>query len=395
MKQSKAGHIAGSVARTLLALTFVFSGFVKAIDPLGTTYKIEDYLKAFGGFFTELLPLAEAAAVCLIGLELVLGLCMLLNVRTQWTCWLALAFYVVMLPLTLYIALENPVSDCGCFGDALVISNWATFWKNVVLMALVVVLLCTRKYIPDTFVWWGELVVLAVAIATAAGIMGYSRTHLPMIDFRPYKVGNNIIELLEVPEGAEPDQYETTFVYERDGVEQEFTLENYPKGDSTWHFVNQKSVLIKKGYEPKIHDFELITLNYDDITYDVLESEAPVTLAVLYDLTKTDRKQLDKVTALYHQCLSLNRPFYILTGASEDGIEAFCEEVEAENLSNELTPFNHPDEVFCMCDGVTLKTIVRANPGVVVVQNGVITDKYNLRNRKIVDGRMYTKEQTE
>lgn len=380
------------MARTLLALTFVFSGFVKAIDPLGTTYKIEDYLKAFGGFFTELLPLAEAAAVCLIGLELVLGLCMLLNVRTQWTCWLALAFYIVMLPLTLYIALANPVSDCGCFGDALVISNWATFWKNVVLMALVVVLLCTRKYIPDTFVWWGELVVLAVAIATAAGIMGYSRTHLPMIDFRPYKVGNNIMELLEVPEGAEPDQYETTFVYERDGVEQEFTLENYPKGDSTWHFVNQKSVLIKKGYEPKIHDFELITLNYDDITYDVLESEAPVTLVVLYDLTKTDRKQLDKVTALYHQCLSLNRPFYILTGASEDGIEAFCEEVEAENPSNELTPFNHPDEVFCMCDGVTLKTIVRANPGVVVVQNGVITDKYNLRNRKIVDGRMRTEE---
>lgn len=386
MKQSKAGHIAGSVARTLLALTFVFSGFVKAIDPLGTTYKIEDYLKAFGGVFTELMPLAEVAAVLLIGFELVLGLCMLLNVRTQWTCWLALAFYVVMLPLTLYIALENPVSDCGCFGDALVISNWATFWKNVVLTVLVVVLLCTRQYIPETFVWWGELVILALAMTTAAGIMGYSRTHLPMIDFRPYKVGNNIVELMEVPEGAEPDQYETTFVYERDGVEQEFTLENYPKGDSTWHFVDQKSVLVKKGYEPKIHDFELITLNYDDITYDVLESEEPATLVVLYDLNKTDRRQLGKVTALYHQCLSQNRPFYILTGASEDAIEAFCEEVEQGNESNELTPFNHPDEVFCMCDGVTLKTIVRANPGVVVVQNGVITDKYNLRNRKIADG---------
>lgn len=386
MKQSKAGHIAGSVARTLLALTFVFSGFVKAIDPLGTTYKIEDYLKAFGGAFTELMPLAEVAAVVLIGFELVLGLCMLLNVRTQWTCWLVLAFYVVMLPLTLYIALENPVSDCGCFGDALVISNWATFWKNVVLMALVVVLLCTRQYIPEIFVWWGELVILALAMATAAGIMGYSRTHLPMMDFRPYKVGNNIVELMEVPEGAEPDQYETTFVYERDGVEQEFTLENYPKGDSTWHFVDQKSVLVKKGYEPKIHDFELITLNYDDITYDVLESEEPATLVVLYDLNKTDRKQLGKVTALYHQCLSQNRPFYILTGASEDAIEAFCDEVEQGNESNELTPFNHPDEVFCMCDGVTLKTIVRANPGVVVVQNGVITDKYNLRNRKIADG---------
>ncbi len=381
MKQSKSLHIVGSVARSLLAIVFLFSGFVKAIDPLGTTYKIEDYLKAFGGFFTELMPLAEAAAVCLIGVEIVLGLCMLLNVRTSVTCWLTLAFYVVMLPLTLYIALENPVSDCGCFGDALVISNWATFWKNVVLTALAVTLVCTRQYIPQTLVWWGELAVLALALAIAGGLMGYSRTHLPMIDFRPYKVGNNIVELMEVPEGAEPDQYETTFIYERDGVEREFTLENYPKGDSTWHFVDQKSVLVKKGYEPKIHDFELITMNYDDITYDVLESEVPVTIVVLYDLTKTDRKQLDKVTALFRQCLSENRPFYILTGASEDGIEAFCEEVEAENRSNELTPFNHPDEVFCMCDGVTLKTIVRANPGVVVVQNGVITDKYNLRNR--------------
>ncbi len=381
MKQSKSLHIVGSVARSLLAIVFLFSGFVKAIDPLGTTYKIEDYLKAFGGFFTELMPLAEAAAVCLIGVEIVLGLCMLLNVRTSVTCWLTLAFYVVMLPLTLYIALENPVSDCGCFGDALVISNWATFRKNVVLTALAVTLVCTRQYIPQTLVWWGELAVLALALALAGGLMGYSRTHLPMIDFRPYKVGNNIVELMEVPEGAEPDQYETTFIYERDGVEREFTLENYPKGDSTWHFVDQKSVLVKKGYEPKIHDFELITMNYDDITYDVLESEVPVTIVVLYDLTKTDRKQLDKVTALFRQCLSENRPFYILTGASEDGIEAFCEEVEAENRSNELTPFNHPDEVFCMCDGVTLKTIVRANPGVVVVQNGVITDKYNLRNR--------------
>ncbi len=381
MKQSKSLHIVGSVARSLLAIVFLFSGFVKAIDPLGTTYKIEDYLKAFGGFFTELMPLAEAAAVCLIGVEIVLGLCMLLNVRTSVTCWLTLAFYAVMLPLTLYIALENPVSDCGCFGDALVISNWATFRKNVVLTALAVTLVCTRQYIPQTLVWWGELAVLALALALAGGLMGYSRTHLPMIDFRPYKVGNNIVELMEVPEGAEPDQYETTFIYERDGVEREFTLENYPKGDSTWHFVDQKSVLVKKGYEPKIHDFELITMNYDDITYDVLESEVPVTIVVLYDLTKTDRKQLDKVTALFRQCLSENKPFYILTGASEDGIEAFCEEVEAENRSNELTPFNHPDEVFCMCDGVTLKTIVRANPGVVVVQNGVITDKYNLRNR--------------
>lgn len=104
MKKSNALHWVGSIARTLLALTFLFSGFVKAVDPLGTTYKIEDYLKAFGGFFTDLIPLAEAAAVCLIAIEFTLGFCMLLNVRTQWTSWLSLVFYTVMLPLTLYIA---------------------------------------------------------------------------------------------------------------------------------------------------------------------------------------------------------------------------------------------------------------------------------------------------
>ena len=125
----KPAHIIGSTARTLLALTFLFSGFVKAVDPLGTVYKIEDYLKAFGGLFTDLLPLAGTAAVCLIAVEFVLGFCMLFNVRTNWTSWLSLAFYLVMTPLTLWIALTNPVTDCGCFGDALVLTNWQTFWK--------------------------------------------------------------------------------------------------------------------------------------------------------------------------------------------------------------------------------------------------------------------------
>ena len=149
MKKTK--HIIGSVARTLLAVTFLFSGFVKAVDPLGTVYKIEDYLKAFGGFFTDLLPLAGAAAVCLILVEWLLGVCMLCNIRTQWISWIALVFYLFMTPLTLWIALTNPVSDCGCFGDALVLTNWQTFWKNVVFLSLVIVLLCCRKAIPQTF----------------------------------------------------------------------------------------------------------------------------------------------------------------------------------------------------------------------------------------------------
>lgn len=363
MKANKSAHITGSVARTLLALTFLFSGFVKAVDPLGTVYKIEDYLKAFGGVCMDLLPLTGTAAVCLILTECVLGLCMLANVRTRWTAWLALVFYLVMTPLTLWIALTNPISDCGCFGDALVLTNWQTFWKNVVLLVLVIILLGCKRFIPQLFSGWAEALIAVVGIALAGGLMAYSYTHLPPIDFRPYKVGNNIPELMEIPEGAEPDIYDVTLIYAKDGVEQSFTLQNYPKGDSTWTFVDQKSVLVKKGYEAPIHDFEILTMDFEDITYDILESEDPVTLITMYDLSKSDLSQMDKVKRIIDATLNC----YILTGSGEADIEAFCSDYEIDQ------------RYVCTIDPVTLKTIVRANPGVFVVQNGTIIEKHNLK----------------
>jgi len=367
--KSKALHITGSIARTLLAITFLFSGFVKAVDPLGTVYKIEDYLKAFGGFCNDLLPLAGVAAVCLILAEWLLGWAMLLNVRTQWTAWLSLVFYLVMTPLTLWIALTNPVSDCGCFGDALVLTNWQTFWKNIVLLALVIVLLVCHKAIPQLFSSWAELCIALLALISGGCIMLYSYNHLPPMDFRPYKIGNNIPELMEIPEDAEHDVYETTLIYEKDGVQQEFNLDNYPKGDPEWTFVDQRSVLVKKGYEAPIHDFEILNMDFDDLTYDILESEEPVTLVTMYDLKKTDLKQIDKVRDLYNECWANGTLCYFLTGSGEDDIEAFCEEHEL------------PIDAFCTIDPVTLKTIVRANPGVFVVQNGTIIDKYNIKQK--------------
>lgn len=364
MRMNTTKHIIGSLSRTILAITFLFSGFVKAVDPLGTVYKIEDYLKAFGGFFTDLLPLAGVAAVCLIAAEWLLGICMFANIRTQWTSWISLAFYLVMTPLTLWIALTNPVSDCGCFGDALILTNWQTFWKNIVLLSLVIVLLVCRKAIPQTFSWWAEIVIAGIGLCALIGVMCYSYNHLPPMDFRPYKIGNHIPTLMEIPEDAEPDVYETTLIYEKDGKQETFTLENYPKGDSTWHFVDQKSVLVKKGYEAPIHDFEIMTMDFEDITYDILESEEAVTLIAMYDLKKTDLEQISKVKEL----LENNQPCYLLTGSGEEEIENFCMEHGID------------EQAFCTIDPVTLKTIVRANPGIIVVQNGTIIDKYNMKN---------------
>ena len=381
-RNNPAFRLIASISRTLLGLVFIFSGVVKAIDPLGTVYKIEDYLKAFGGFFTELLPMAEVAAWALIILELLLGVCMVLNIRTQWTAWVSLLFYLVMTPLTLYIALTNPVSDCGCFGDAVVLTNWQTFWKNVVLIILAIVLVACRKHTRQLWSNWMEVVLTVLTIVAAVAFMTWTRLHLPLKDFRPYKVGNHLPTLMEYPDDAEPDVYEYSFVYEKDGVEQTFTLENYPKGDSTWTFVRSNSKLIKKGYEPPIHDFEIINAEGEDLTWDILESEEPVTLVVMYDLKKADKKQMAKVETL----ASNLSPFaslpdtlplqgesegalYILTGSGTDDIINFCLEYPA--LS----------DCICTCDPVTLKTIVRANPGAIVVQNGIVIDKYSLRER--------------
>jgi hypothetical protein len=170
---------------------------------------------------------------------------------------------------------------------------------------------------------------------------------------------------MEYPEDAEPDQYEISLIYAKEDVEQAFTLENYPKGDSTWTYIRTESKLIKKGYEPPIHDFEIINTYGEDITWNILESEDPITLVIMYDLTKADKNQMDKVESL----LSDEEKEYILTGSSTDEIIALS--LEYPTLSERI----------CTCDPVTLKTIVRANPGVIVVQNGVIIDKYNIRNR--------------
>jgi hypothetical protein len=289
-----------------------------------------------------------------------------------------------MTPLTLYIALTNPVSDCGCFGDAIVLTNWQTFWKNVILIILAILLVILRKSTRPLWRGWMELVIAATTIAAAISFMTWTKQHLPIADFRPYKVGNHLPTIME---DYEPDQYEYTYICAKDSIEQAFTAENYP--DSTWTLVRYESKLIKKGYDSPIHDLEIINTYGDDLTWDILESEEPVTLVIMYDLTKTDKSQMAKVEALYSSLAQsyttpvdtiqsdttlydttpdYTTPFYIITGSSDE-VSTFAQEYPTLG------------ECICTCDPVTLKTIVRANPGVIVLQNGTVIDKYNIRNR--------------
>lgn len=360
------------ICRILLGIVFIFSGYAKAVDPLGGTYKIEDYLSAFGLDFLS--PIAFIGSIALSSLEFLLGVCMLLGANMRSTSRLTLLFMCVMTPLTLYIALFNPVSDCGCFGDALKISNWATFWKNVVFITLAIIVFLWYKHSPKLFSQHTEwlIAIYAGLFATALSIYGY--INLPIIDFRPYKIGTDIAKSMEVPEGAETDQYKTTLIYQKDGVEKEFTLENYPK-DSSWTFVRNESVLIKKGYEPPIHDFTLYNEDGDDLVEQLLEEKGYTFILVSSRIEKAYTNQRDKINALYEYAKANGHKFYCATstGLEAQELKEYIREANAEY------PFVNTDEI-------TLKTIVRSNPGLVLIKDGIIINKWSNKNMPTLEG---------
>lgn len=354
-------------SRVLLGCVFVFSGFVKIIDPLGTAYKISDYLTAFGWTFlqsVEYLPLA--LSIALSTTEFILGLALLFRLRFRHTSLIVLLFMLFMTPLTLYIALTNPVADCGCFGDAIVLSNWATLGKNIVLLTCAICIFVKRKNIYAVLNHRAELLVLSMFLILSVGLFTYSLLRLPLLDFRPYKIGTDINLAMEIPEDAERDQYETTFVYAQNGHEQAFTLDNYPKNDSTWVFVRQHTRLIKKGYEPAIKDLIIYNSDFDDVTYEILHTNHDVMLVVMYDLQKVSEKHAAKINTLYQESLQSDTPFYVLTASSDVIIDDF--------------KFNNAAQYeFCTADPIVLKTMIRANPGVIQLKNGVVMDKWNIR----------------
>jgi hypothetical protein len=370
-KISTTGQLTGNIllqsARYLFGIVFVFSGFVKAIDPLGSTYKIEDYLRTFGGFFESMADYAFPLAIALSTIELLIGLNLIFKIHLNFTMTLALVFMAVMTPLTLYLAIKNPVTDCGCFGDALVISNWATFFKNLVLIGLVIVMLVFhtkfRPFLSTKVQYIGLITFIAVGILLSV----YSYRHLPMIDFLPYKVGVNIQKAMAVPDNAPSDVYKTTFIYEKDGVQKEFTLENYPKGDSSWVFVDQKTELLTKGYKAPIHDFSIMNGQFDDITQQVLNYQGETYLIIMYDLNETSVKGAEKAEELYQKYKKSGIKIYALTGSSDADVQKFKDK-------NEIT---FP---FWKTDPTTLKTMIRANPGLILLKKGTVMGKWNWRN---------------
>ena len=316
--------VAVNICRLVLALTFIFSGFVKAVDPLGTQYKIHDYLMAWG--IGKMVPdfSTLATSVLLAATEFFLGICLLFAIRRRIVSKLVLLVMLVMTPLTLWLAIADPISDCGCFGDALVLTNWQTFWKNVILLGAAVVVwkwpLEMARLISRTNQW---IVMNYSLVFILLFIAGKSLYTLPQFDFRPYHIGADI----------------------REGWMKMMEGEDSPYTDL---FIEQ----VEDG---------------EDLTEQILTDKGYTFLLIAPHLEQADDSRLDEINQMYEYSLDNGYPFYCLTASGEKAIEKW----------RDLTGAEYP---FCQTDDITLKTIIRSNPGLVLLKDGKVIRKWSHNN---------------
>ncbi len=347
--------------RFIIGTVFIFSGVVKAIDPLGSSYKFHDYFQAFNIGFLNGFTLVLAILLCTS--EFIAGFAVLTGIRQKTGIAVVMILMIIFTPVTLVLALTNPVSDCGCFGDAIHLTNWQTFGKNVILIIMATILFANRKQLKNVFSSSTEWIISSGAITLFILFSLYNLKYLPVIDFLPYKTGVKIADKMIIPEGAPVDVYSSTFIYKKDGIEKEFDLNNYPADDTTWKFVDQKTVLVKKGYQPPIHDFLITSSDGNDLTQKILSYPGYSLLMISRKLSDAKRSYLSQGFKLGSFCINNGIIFYVLTSSG----------------TNEIKSYNNGLQ-FCTVDETTLKTMIRANPGYMLLKNGTIIGKWSWAN---------------
>lgn len=355
-------RIAVNASRFILAATFIISGFAKAADPLGTQYKIQEYLGALGlgRFVPDILTLG--ASVVLSALEFTLGVLLAFAVRRRLAARLILAIMAIMTLISVWLAAANPISDCGCFGDLISLSNGQTLAKNIVLMALSVIVcrwpLMMVRILGRATQW----IVINYTVVFILVISGLSLYFLPPFDFSPYKVGADIRKAM-TEEGGGP-AFETTFLMEKNGERRTFSLEDYP--DSTWKFVDSKTIITKKSERNEaIQDFYILTSwEGDDITDSIIGRKGWTLLLVTPYIKEADDSQFDAINGIYDWAKEREIPFILLTAGSDEEIERWVDFTGAEYPS-------------CRSDATTLKTMIRSNPGLMLLSDGKVAGKWS------------------
>lgn len=358
--------ITANIFRILVGLVFIFSGFVKGVDPLGTAYRIEDYFIAYGTTWAN--PLALYLSIFLCALEFSLGVALLLNLRLRSLSWPLLLLAIYFLVLTFFDAIYNPVPDCGCFGDAIKLTNWETFYKNIILIILVgFIFFYRKKFQPWLTPVAGNIAVLIIFSGfTIFSTQQYR--HLPVIDFLGWKVGNDLV----------PDNPGTAKVYlvyrnKTTGEEKEYLSPNYPWNDSTWvkewEFVNQR---LDESGVIRGHSLRIFDSAGNDLTGIYVNNPGYQFLVASYDLSEGSRKGFEKLDKLYTEIYELGHSYIVLTGSLDDEITGYQEGLQ-------------PDLEFYHADDIELKMMIRSNPGLVLLKDGIVMGKWHWRDTPTIE----------
>jgi uncharacterized membrane protein YphA (DoxX/SURF4 family) len=351
------------ICRILVGVLFVFSGWIKANDPLGFSYKLDEYFSVFGTEFLQPLSLFLAIVICIY--EMVVGVMLLIGSKTKLTVWGLLLMIVFFTFLTFYSAYYDKVKECGCFGDFLHLTPWQSFYKDVALLVMILVLLVGQKFIRPVLGTGLEKFVLVLVLILSTGFPLYTYNFLPVKDFRPYAIGKNIQEGMMLPPNAKKDSVAMIFIYEKNGQKVELSYADVMKGkaDATYKYVDRIDKVMVEGDKPAIHDFSINTLDGKDYTERILNHDGYYFFILCYDLTKTNKDafhQLNDFTKLAHED---NIPVICLTSSTEN-VEAFKKEVNAECD-------------FYITDKTTLKTMIRANPGLMLLKKGTVVNLWH------------------
>jgi hypothetical protein len=356
--------------RIAVALLFIFSGLIKANDPLGFSYKLEEYFEVF--HVTFLNDLALSLSIILCALEMILGFALLIGIRINAITWGLLLLIIFFGFLTFYSAFFKVVQTCGCFGDAIPLTPWESFGKDMVLLILVLVIFFNRHKIRPLVSHNAEMRWLVAAVVISLGIGFYTYNFLPVLDFLPYKIGNNIPNEMKTPPGALPDEYELTYQLKNKatGATKSMNDKEYLKTaiwkDTNWQIQGDpERKLIKKGFEPKIRDLGINDSQGNDYTQELLSNPFYNLWVVAYDLNKTNEEALGRLNAM---AINLTQNYNIrtvmLTSASPADAAAFSKK---HRLAFEI--FH--------ADGVPLKSMVRANPGIMLLKSGTVINKWH------------------
>lgn len=350
-----------NISRLLIGLLFLFSGFTKAVDPMGSKFKFDDYFVAFG--MEWLIPFSLVLGIILSTVEFSVGFCLISNLYSKICSIIAFIFMLFFTGLTFILALTNPVTDCGCFGDAVVLTNWQTFYKNLIFLVPTIIIFIERKKFVSRFNNKWQITLASFILVTIVSISIYSLNNLPIVDYRPYRVGQNLLlNSKEHPNGAPSAEFETTLIYRKDGVEKTFDLYNLP--DSTWEWVDTNNKLVKEGYVPPVSNFSLTDDYGMDNTNTLFNRNEMVFMANVLDLSKLSQEEIERYNEISVQCLSNDIYFTMLTSTDQ----GFIEDYKNQHL---------PTYKIFTIDPITLKTIVRSDGGFMLTYKGTVLKKWH------------------